>query len=402
MKKSYLLLTPILLLSLGITGCQSSSYENKETESVRIQMSDSNEYIAGEDGCNNFLMDGINPEIIPYESGYYFRNNFLLHYYDTSTNKTVVVCSKPDCNHGYEDNCAARIETSANDIFCYQNNLYVITSNFDENNVNSFILTQISVDGSEREDLFSFVHITGEEISYEAYVHRGYFYYSIANLDGSKKEKLTIYRRALVKDAPEEVFYESEAYGGDIGCIRGYGNEIYFDESGFKSPDSDEYMELKKCNIHTKEAETVRENHYGYYEKIEDKLYYFDKAKEMLIEYSESTKETRELCKVEKMAETDLKSDGQYLYLYCFNWKSDTKQLPSKKRLQILDVDGNLVDTLENTDEFIGGDENYLFFKGIEDVYSEEAKQETSIEHVYYYKKSDIGSGDYSLRTEIK
>ena len=90
------------------------------------------------------------------------------------------------------------------------------------------------------------------------------------------------------------------------------------------------------------------------------------------------------------------------MYLYCFNWKSDTKQLPSKKRLQILDVDGNLVDTLENTDEFIGGDENYLFFKGIEDVYSDEAKQETSIEHVYYYKKSDIGSGDYSLRTEIK
>lgn len=82
----------------------------------------------------------------------------------------------------------------------------------------SIILTQMSVDGSEREDLFSFVHITGEEISYEAYVHRGYFYYSIANLDGSKKEKLTIYRRALVKDAPEEVFYESEAYSGDIGC----------------------------------------------------------------------------------------------------------------------------------------------------------------------------------------
>ena len=401
------ILTAIMAATiLSVSGCQTSQttdIKEKQSSKPAVEMSHSDEYILGEDGCNNFFLDGIYSMIIPSEEGYYFKKNGLLHYYDIVANKTVIVCSNPNCNHTDDENCNAGLYGCTDSIFHYKNNLYVIASTGDKNNVCSLVLTKFLEDGSEREDLYSFVDWADSDgISYEAYIHRGYLYYSIANMDGTKKDKIRIYRRALVKDATEEIFYESESYGGSIYCIRGYGNEIYFNESGFREVESDEYMELKKCNIHTKKAELVRENHYGYYEKIDDKVYFFDRDNEMLIEYSENTKEKRELCKVEKLAETDLKSDGQYLYLYCFNWKEDKKTKTTKKRVQILDLKGNLVDTLENTDEFIGGDDEYLFFKKYEDKYSEKVGQEVSTEHIYYYKKSDIGSGDYSLRTEMK
>ena len=115
--------------NLLMTGCQStvSDKEKNKNKTATVQMSDSEKYIVDEDGCNNFLLDGIVPTVVPNENGYYFKNNLLLNYYDMSMDKTVIVCNKPDCNHTYEDNCYARIETADDAIYRYKNNIYVIT-----------------------------------------------------------------------------------------------------------------------------------------------------------------------------------------------------------------------------------------------------------------------------------
>ena len=403
LKKSYVFMNCLLILTL-VTGCQAkttdTSKDNKSKSSA-VEMSHSDEYIAGEDSCNNYLLSGITPIMVPDKDGYYYINDYMLLYYDKNADKSVYVCSKPDCKHdkSYNSDCYANLYYCDERIYNYKDNLYIIEGQSDlKMGTSGKSLTRLSLDASERETLYSFLHVAdGVGYSYASCIHRGYFYYSVTNRDSSKKATAKIYRRALEKDAPEELFYESEEnYGVEIGCLKGYGNDIYFDEIGFQKKESDEYMKLKKCNIHTKKDKIVKEKFRGYYEKINDKMYMINFESKMLVEYDENTGKEKELYPAEGDY-TYLHSDGQYLYLEITGYSDE-----DKNTLQIIDLKGNLVDTLEDVDEFIGGDDTYLFFRKMAEEYSEEEKEDVMVYHMYYYKKSDIGSGDYSLRTEMK
>ena len=133
---------------------------------------------------------------------------------------------------------------------------------------------------------------------------------------------------------------------------------------------------------------------------MKDSWYCVDEDKQKLLRITGTEK--KELCMVEDIEDTQLKTDGTYLYLYTCERIEKEDEVIRKYSVKILDTDGNVVATLKDTDEFVGADDEYLFFKKYEDVYSEEAGQEVAVNHTYYYKKSDIGTGDYSLRTEMK
>ena len=396
------------LFVLLTAGCQVKENVKNEikdkSKSSQIEMSHSDEYIAGEDSCNNYLLDGITPIMVPDKDGYYYINDYMLLYYDKNADKSVYVCSKPDCKHdkSYNSDCYANLYYCDEIIYKYKDNLYIVEEQSDiKTGTSAEVLTRLSLDASEREALYSFYNVAdGVGYSYASCIHRGYFYYAVADDGSSEKETVKIYRRALEKDASEELFYESEEnYGVQIGCLKGYGNEIYFDELGFRKKESDEYMKLKKCNIHTKKDKMVKEEFRGYYEKIGDKIYMQNLNMNMLIEYDENTGEEKELYSFEtdNTHYSNIRSDGQYLYLFYVGCGDE-----DKNTLQIIDLEGNLVDTLEDVDDFLGGDDTYLFFRKMAKEYSEEEKEDVMVYHMYYYKKSDIGSGDYSLRTEMK
>ena len=398
-KKKIAVLFCLMCVTILTNGCQ----KNKEnTKSISdVEMSHSEDYIVGEDGCNNFWYDEGETEVIPTENGYYYEDNWMLCYFDKTTKQSMYVCSKPECEHSvYDDKCNANLFGYNNQIFLYKDKLYIVKVVGED--VKGLALEQISSDGTERETLYTFLDAIEEGgVEYTCYVHRGYFYYAISNRDGDKKKKVTVYRRALEKDAPKEVFYETEAYGITIPQLRAYGNEMYIRETGFRKKGmQDVYTAMKKCNIHTKKVETELENYYGIYVRMKDSWYCVDEDKQKLLRITGTEK--KELCMVEDIEDTQLKTDGTYLYLYTCERIEKEDEVIRKYSVKILDTDGNVVATLKDTDEFVGADDEYLFFKKYEDVYSEEAGQEVAVNHTYYYQKSDIGSGDYSLRTEMK
>ena len=397
-----------LFMLILLTGCQSKTSDaSKDNKSQSLAvMSDSDEYILGEDGCNTLMLYDVETAVIPSENGYYFAKNGMLCFYDKEMDKSIYVCSKADCQHEkYDENCDAFIDYTNGGIYYYKNHIYLLRCKYDTNtHIVNYYLVKCSEDGSEQQDLYNFMQYIDEEgVSYVSYVHRGYFYYSVLNEDTSKKSKATLYRRLLEKDAKEEIVYQSEGYGASLYRLTAYGNDMYIDEGGFTDASEEEtYSNIVKCNIHTKKTEIIRENCYGNFVKIKDKMYIKDKEKNKIVQFSENEKEEKEIYAIENLESTDLKTDGTYLYLDISKPKEENGEKKRYHIVEIIDTEGNLVDTLENTDEFIGGDENYLFFKKCGDEYSEEVGEEVYMEHIYYYDKSNIGSGDYSLLTEMK
>ena len=254
------ILTAIMAATiLSVSGCQTSQTtadKEKKSSKPAVEMSHSDEYILGEDGCNTCSLLELETAIIPAKNGYYFMENGMLFYYDKETGKTVYACSKPDCKHErYDENCDACVVEYHNKIYLYKDNLYAVgRKNNSGEGTTGLWLTKISEDGSEREGLYCFIHCTdGEGVTYSTYVHRGYLYYSAGSEDVNKKKKITLYRRALEKDAKEEVVYETEGYAAGFDVYNAYGNALYIQESGFNKPDEGErYSKLIKCNIHTK------------------------------------------------------------------------------------------------------------------------------------------------------
>ena len=409
--RNTLLLSMLIIVTI-VSGCQSAQMDKKKQSKFKdaaVEMSDSDEYILGEDGCNTLSYLDCESIIVPSENGYYFIQSGMFCFFDKETNKVVYVCSKPDCKHEtIDENCDAYDITGLPQIYYYKNNIYSIKSKMDtDTNISTYWLIKKSEDGSEQQDLFSFCQcISDEGVSLTSYVHRGYFYYAINSNNESKKETVTLYRRALEPDAKEEVIYETQGYASALSGFQAHGNDLYIQEDGFaKANGEDVYCNIMKCNIHTKETKKIRENCYGYFVKIKDKMYIIDAEKNKIVQFSEDEEEEKEIYPIEDLEKsfiTLFKTDGTYLYLYKENEIEKDGKTEKKRTLQIIDTEGNLVDTLKNTDEFIGGDDEYLFFKKDEVEYSEKYLQEERVEHIYYYKRSDIGSGDYSLRTEMK
>ena len=400
--KKRIIICSILAVSLLITGCQSKE-KVKNSTSTKITMSDSDDYIMEEDACHNF--NEYASSIVPEEKGYYYIMNQKLCYYDKSIDKCVYVCSKVDCEHETgNQNCDANIDGFHNCMYHYKDNLYFIQTTSDQNGNFALEMVRVSEDGSERESLYSFLnYVGGEGLNYNNYIHRGYLYYTVNNEDAGKKEKATIYRRALEKDAVEEVYYETEGYGTRLDSFKAYGNELYFVENGFREADEqDAYFSLVKSNIHTKESSTIMDYFYGDYERVGENWYYLDLKTDKLICATEQGERT-EVCDVETVfgtnCDTYLQTDGTNLYLYTVKTSEENEEI--ERSLKIIDTNGKELCVLNGVDEFIGADDEYLFFEKTVDEYSEEVGQEVCVDHMYYYKKSDIGSGDYSLRTEM-
>jgi hypothetical protein len=176
------------------------------------------------------------PSIAESEHGYYFfsgENNSFLYYMDKETLKPTVLCNKPDCLHSDEPdgnkraNCNAYF-FSCNNLIYYNKNLYAIGD--DTKSFSTYLLYQISLDGTSRKVIYKFNDVVQRLI-----IHRGYIYYAIDDFgtisgnEYSTESTCRIYRINIDKigDGPELVF-EGKGIGGIVGYMAGYRNNIYF------------------------------------------------------------------------------------------------------------------------------------------------------------------------------
>lgn len=185
---------------------------------------------------------GSSPSMVSSQSGYYLIGGAegakFLYYTDKATMKTTTLCNKPDCLHaeekdpGKKRNCNAFLNDTADtvgDLIFYDNHLYCARGKLGIDQFTT-VLTKISLDGTQREDVLVFKAFPQYII-----IHRGYLYYStmddgtIAGKEDSTISKSGVYRVPMtnLKRVPELV-YENDGIFAHIGVLAGYENCIYF------------------------------------------------------------------------------------------------------------------------------------------------------------------------------
>ena len=289
--------------------------------------------------------------VAPTEDGYYIIDNGALNFIDKKSGKEITVCNKPDCNHELNENCNATVDCDI-ELLTDENALY--TQNREENG--DIVFYKISMDASKHEKLYTVGNVPDdEEYSVPYIVENGYLYYVFENLDGEKEKNTTLCRRALEKNAEEEKVYSEKGYAVSFDDMQVYDHQIYFDVCGFQKPDEEgDILKLCKYDTATGKEQTVWKNAYGMYTKIGNLIYRQDE-KGKLTSFSEQTGETAEIKTEENMFDVDLRTDGEYLYL--FQYKNNT--------LRIIDTNGKQLAQLKNMPSYmVGADKNILVFQG--------------------------------------
>ena len=209
----------ILSLCLLLTGC-GAKYTTTEDA-----------YVPEED--YQFQYDyGLGSELAESETGYYFLIGNYIHYMDKETLHPMVLCQKPSCLHDKEEDpyivadCNAFVR--ADWIGYYNGKVYTIAENLSSSGAD---LIEIYLDGTGRKLLYHF-----DIAPTNAALHRGYLYFSSKAYreDGTSVTALQAFSILSSKHKVETV-YMSNMSGSDIFGISGYGNHIFFVESGIQN-----------------------------------------------------------------------------------------------------------------------------------------------------------------------
>lgn len=133
MSKKVILVIIVIILLVGI-GFLLISKEGKSKISKQIlgELKDNKIISSNNENIANAKMVYIEPgKISNFDKGYYYisdgddRNN--IKYFDYSAKKEIYLCNKPNCNHDTEE-CSSYLDMSeTNELFVYNNYLYLIS-----------------------------------------------------------------------------------------------------------------------------------------------------------------------------------------------------------------------------------------------------------------------------------
>ena len=346
----------ILFVTFGLmTGCGKEGKTENVSEAQKVI----------DDTQHNYLEEAKFARI---EGGCYAMYFDTLYFYDEKSGKSVPVCNKPDCKHEEDDpECDAYMD-GAWKIVSEHGKLYTIKmQDREEKGYYDMDLLQMDRDGRNREKLYTLKTIyepQDEEINasangYDFAILDGAIYYSFDNWDLQKKNTTTLCKRALQKDAKEEVVYQSEGYAIHLSDLRKWENEIYFSEYGYQQKDGKKpYYDLRKLDENSGKTEIVLENFWGNYTKIGDLIYAGNRETKQIAAYNEKTKEKKDVIQPHDWKNDMLYSDGEYLYLH----NDETGDIT------VYQKDGTKVSTVKNTPShgygMVGADDKYLYFNG--------------------------------------
>lgn len=328
------------------------------------------EYLQGKDDQPFF--DGYH-NIAGTEEGYYLLGDELISYYDKSSSKIHVLCSKAECMHNNES-CNASISTSS--IRFYNDKLYCIEP--DKNNAGDYNLCEISKDGSSKNALFVVYHEEGTEKEQlymnDFIVHRGYIYYCLSNFN-TEPSVYQIVRRKLEKNAKEEIvqkFYFEDML--ELMEFQGVGDYVYY--GIVKKDNTEKYNELYAYDTqkHSTECVLDREMDFKDFMAEGNKVYYTDKDNLYVKNKMDNTVEKVMELPEKGCFEISVDEDNFYFDNYC---DLSLKFLNSGKPMQEYENPETFQDRkvyiynkenkkqrtvleIANSDSFYSGDENIV------------------------------------------
>ncbi len=324
------------------------------------------------------------------ENGYYFiSHNYL--YFMQDNGKGIILCNNASCIHDSEE-CLAYLSINYNSqqLYYYNNKLYVMYNDFKESN--SCYLIEIAADGSERKRLFE---IGEASVKYGLTFHDNcvYIYTRQGGVSGFKENTATIRARSL-DGKKDKIIHSYTGMGATIYALKSYGDKMYFlqeeqirDEKnqsasavfkrqGLYSYDYNKNKIEKEFDGELCDYAIDIDNHIIYYYVYNDGLYKKDLSKGdtgKLYEYEDGQ---TNICQVS--------CDSSYVYLSNEMFYAAYHLNPKEYDLYVLDKSGKLLNTIP-TDAALCtyfGDDIYMFSSGHE--------REDEQEKFRYIKKSEI------------
>lgn len=396
MRKKYIVMCLILGLQLSVlSGCSSHKVNedtNKLINSVAengvvqteipqgCEISDtfvtpmeSQDFIAETD-CNNTIsftasMDSVNDDV------YFIRDRYLW-YLDKSTMEYNLVCSRPDCEHTNEECTAFVSEMRNTDVDIYEDSLYVVAY-VDEGEKTLLKLIKIAKDGSEREAICTLAEATlkNEDTlpSVRWVIHRGYIYYAYTLGNGYTADSYYLNGSNCI--------YQKSITGGESKCIialdigldinllklKATGSYLYFvmptlSENGISASlyrYNDETAKIESLNDVGKIADYALTKDAIYYKKTDDSYAFY------VYDFNNGTADVAFVSE-EESEECYLEIDADETYIYG-RYRCATDGVvryvayeQDGKRMGSVDIEGGY--------NFLGMDDDYLYFQNSEDV----------------------------------
>jgi hypothetical protein len=382
-KQIYVLLLAILMC---LTGCSIGKKQNSEKK----------DYEYSDYELNNEEPQFYMNESAATESGYYYiasspvnsKSAKFLYYFDMVNKNSIPLCTKANCEHN-DKNCDAYISDKylCNAIWYYNQRLYMIERTADKDTLVSYDkmgrdkkdVTTLSVNGLTLNSTDNSQCVSHGKLYYTTRNEKIFYLYEVS-LDGTTDPKLLkeytseyeIWERLALFSIDDKVYIEhgsavsNEATNYIIDCYnisedkilnvldclrdnipikaqkKNWNREMFFDnnENFYFVSDINETYCVNKLDLKTKENKVLY--------SIDLTIDPIDKK---ILAEGENI-----LGNATKESYISLKGfDGKYLYLYegvDITALSKTNNKELKNNLYVLDMDGNLIDTIEFAKNF--------------------------------------------------
>ncbi len=306
------------------------------------------------------------------EEGYYFLtydvDGTTLKYFDDATQRTIVVCAKPDCTHDNSDcNAFFSMDYLSSPVYYYKGYIYMVRVDGGMAKV-----VRIQKDGSKREDvadLFANDGVTSISMVFHddciyAYDHLGH--------TASDEVGKEVIKKIELRTGQSEEAFSYEGKNAAISGARSFGDKLFFKILTYSlDRDKGEINEsfLLYCyDYGTGNAEVISDKNISdYYVDTENGvLFYFVIGKGLYSRKLNGTDSTLLYKADETIIRASMSYDGNYLYMSNGGAGSATDYSKKiERKIFVLKTDGTVVNTIaldKNSGTAYFGDEKYMFF----------------------------------------
>lgn len=370
MKRSkILLITTLVLTAIIFSGCAKKTDNNSEKNNIvkidnnsektdnTVENKNNGSYAYKFDSETDCQADiGEYPMEAYTKNGYYSLQSLndstsskMLYYYDYSSQQSVLVCGKTNCQH-IDDTCDAFFdgeEYPVSSIWYYKGNVYIPSLDGDY-----LCITKISPDGSTREKVCSVARImqktededgaTSTATYYPSMVlHCGNIYYT-NSYPGSKKAE--IYKKALEDNSDAVKLDEVEGDSVQIYRVKAYGDNIFYQKAVFGEDGTVTDGGIYVYNSSESKSSVIVKDAVSYYCLDESgNIYYHDNDKNAIM-------------KIDTNGQTDTYYELGAEDCNGFLWDGDRFVVYTisdiAEKQYIMDQEGNITKTIDEYDKF--------------------------------------------------
>ena len=297
-------------------------------------------------------------------NGNYLFYGDTLYYYDNASDKAVIVCNKPDCEHinNVDDSeCNAFFPMAKffpdKGIAYYDDSIYLLGQGSDGNKT-SVSLYKVSKDGVQREEVCKLFSTSDINTVGCFTVHRGYAFWSLFP-EGSTQ----LYSMKL--DDPDNIntVYDGEGFAPYILSMAGSGDYMYFEYNDATDETYEKFENtLYRIKLGSDSVEELKKGDGSTFTVLRNTAFYISENKYLCA----FDLNTREESKIYELTDNERSIVNDEKYIYLSNW--DPIVTDRDYKIVVLLPSGDVVDTISilECDFFMGGDSNNLFIESKE------------------------------------